>query len=203
MKLPNRARNRNIIRLSIYAFSSMIIVSGFNASAWAAQKDQGDMRSEIAIMQALLLEVRELRQSVEHLAVVNARMQITMQQLQLQAQRLSQASAKVDDIRKQIATVSSQQAEVTGMLQSLETQIGEQHDEARRRALEQRQSNLKAMVDQFPTKQAALRAQEADAATVAQDEQNKWQDLSDQLSALTQSLGSSSAVRPSSDAKVP
>lgn len=154
-------------------------------------------------MQALLFEVRELRQSVEHLAVVNARMQITIQQLQLQEQRLSHASAKLDDIRKQIAALSSQQSDVANMLPPLERQVSEQHDEARRGALEQRITNLKAIMEQLPTKEAALRAQEADAATAAQNEQNKWQDLNDQLSTLTQSLGSGSAPPRSTNPKAP
>ena len=39
-----------------------------------------------------------------------------------------------------------------------------------------------------PQGKQVARVKEADAATLLQSEQNKWQDLSDQLSALTQSL---------------
>jgi len=180
----------------------MTVLSGLTARGWAAQKDAAEVHSEVEIMQALLLEVRELRQSVQHLAVINARMQITIQELQLQAERVSRASAKLDDIRKQIASVSFQESDVTNHVRSLEKETSEQHDEAHRIELEKRLSGLRALLEQFQTKEAALRAQEADAATVAQNEQDKWQDLSEQLSALSQSLGSYSIPQRSTNQKV-
>jgi hypothetical protein len=52
-------------------------------------------------MQALLIEVRQLRRAVEHLSAVNGRVQIALQQLQMQEHRLSQASAQLNEIHKQ------------------------------------------------------------------------------------------------------
>ena len=48
------------------------------SSAQAARKDDADARSELAVMQALLAEVRQLRQEIKHMAVINNRAQLTM-----------------------------------------------------------------------------------------------------------------------------
>ena len=53
-------------RFLIYVLSMLGGISCFTAYAQVAQKDQGDTHSEVAIMQQLLLEVRQLRQAVEH-----------------------------------------------------------------------------------------------------------------------------------------
>lgn len=80
-------------------------------------------------------------------------------------------------------------------LQDLEVRLEQEQDASLKRAMEQENAGFKTMIEQSAAREAQLRAQEADAATVVQTEQNKWQDLSDQLSTLSQSLGST--VSPS------
>ena len=45
------------------------------------------------------------------------------------------------------------------------------------------------MLEESTSREAQLRVKEADAATLLQNEQNKWQDLSDQLSCSYSKLG--------------
>jgi chromosome segregation ATPase len=116
-----------------------------------------------------------------------------LQQMQLQERRLNRASAHLDDLRKQIAALSEQQAQVASELQRTEARLGQEGDPEHLRDLQQHQSDLKNMMERLATREAQLRPQEADAAMLVQNEQNKWQDLSDQLSTLIQGLGSEAA----------
>src|SRR6476660_752211 len=107
----------------------MLIVGSSLSSAQAAGKDEADARSEIAIMQALLTEVRQLRAEIRHMAAINNRAQLTMQQMQLQEQRLTHASVQLDEIRKQISSVSSQRTDATKRIESAEASIPQQQDQ--------------------------------------------------------------------------
>ena len=73
-------------------------------------------------------------------------------------------------------------------LQKTEVRISREQDAERLQALEDERAGFKKMLEESTSREAQLRVKEADAATLLQNEQNKWQDLSDQLSALTQSL---------------
>jgi hypothetical protein len=148
-------------------------------------------------MQELLAEVRQLRQAVQQVAAVDVRVQLVLQQMQLELQQLSLASSRLDDIRKQIADLSSHEAEIASNLQSTEARVGQEQDPKVVAELQQEQTQFKEwMTQQFPAREALLRAQEADAATLLQNEQNKWQELNDQLSALTQTLAVGSTYAP-------
>jgi hypothetical protein len=57
-------------RLVIYALCAMAIFRIPLNPAQAASKYNLDARSELAVMQALLAEVRELHHAVKHMAVV-------------------------------------------------------------------------------------------------------------------------------------
>lgn len=203
MNFQSWATRRRTSRFFIYALGFTASIGGFAGYAGTAQKNEGDVHSEVAIMQALLLEVRQLRQEVGHIAAVNGRVQITLQQMQLQEERLNHASLRLEDVHKRIDTLLSQQANTASTLQNIEARLGQEHDPGRLPQLQEEQAQLKAMMERFPAMEAQLRAQEADAATQVQSEQNKWQELSDQLSALTQSLGADSTGATSKERKDP
>jgi hypothetical protein len=187
----------------IYAFGLMTSISVFAGNGWSAQKGDVDPHSEAEIMQALLLEVRQLRQAVEHVAAVNGRVQATLQQMQLQEQRLNRATVQLEDIRRQIEDVSSRQADLARALQNTEARLGQEVDPKRVSELEGQQADLKIMTEQLVRKESRLRAQETDADTLVQGEQNKWQDLNDQLAALTQSQGTGCSGATPKDGKQP
>ena len=118
-------------------------------------------------MQELLAEVRQLRQAVQQVAAVEVRVQLVQQQ-----QQLSRASSRLDDIRKQIADLSSHEAEIASNLQSTDARLGQEQDPKVVAERQQEQTQFKEwMTQQFPAREAQLRAQEADAATLLQNEQ--------------------------------
>jgi len=189
MNVTPGAMRRETGRLFAYGFSFTVLISGFTGYAQTSQKNDAGPHSETAIMQEMLAEVRQLRRAVERVAAVDVRVQLTLQQMQLEQQQLNRASSRLEEVRKQIADLSSQQADFASRLQGTEARLGQEQDPRLVAQLRQEQDGLKEMTERFPAREARLRAQEADAATSLQIEQNKWQELSDQLSALTQTLG--------------
>jgi chromosome segregation ATPase len=190
-------------RFGIFALGMTMSLSSFISNAGAAAEKGGDSpQSEIAIMQALLGEVRQLRQAVERVSTVNGRVQIALQQMQLQEHRLSQASTQLSDIHKQVSTLSSRRTEIANHLTGIEASLNEEQDPVRLKALRETQASLKMQMEGLSAREVQLQAEEADANTVVQSEQNKWQDLSDQLLVLTQSLGADSAGATSKEQKV-
>jgi hypothetical protein len=170
----------------------------------AAQKDDNTVQSQTQMMQALLLGVRQLRQAVERMAALNGRgqaVQIALQQMQVHEQRLNHASVQLEGIRREIEAVSSQRLAHASLLQNAEARLSEEQDATRLPQLQRGQGHIKAMIEQSEAKEARLRSQEADAVTLVQNEQNKWQDLSDRVSSLTESLESDSVVPPSTSSR--
>lgn len=196
----NDASRRIAKQVSLFlgwSLAFIVLISGASSHAQASRKDDAGSQSETAIMQELLAEVRQLRQAVQHAAAVDIRMQLVLQQMQLQQQQLNRASSRLDDIRKQIADFSSHEAEIASNLQNTEARLTEEQDPKTVKELQEEQAQFKEWTtQQLPAREAQLRAQEADAATLLQNEQNKWQELSDQLSALTQTLATDSTREP-------
>jgi len=180
-------------RFFVYALASVALIGGPRGYAQTSQKNEAGAPSETAIMQALLVEVRQLREAVQHVAAVDVHVQLVLQQMQLEQQQMNRASSRLDDIRKQIADFSSHEVEIASNLQRTEARLTEEQDPKTVKELQEEQAQFKEwMTQQLPAREAQLRAQEADAATLLQNEQNKWQELSDQLSALTQALATES-----------
>jgi len=198
MNRQSAGAQRGPIKLCISAISLAASIGVLAGDGRAAQKGEADSSSQARIMQALLLEVRELRLAVEHLAAVNGRQQVILQQMQLQGERLSHASMELEDVRKQIQDVSTQQGDMSRALENIEARLAQEVDPKRISELQGQQADFKIRTEQLATQESRLRVQEADAENLVKTEQNKWQDLSDQLSTLTQSLEEGcSGVTPS------
>ena len=198
MNYPSAGVQRGQIKLFISALSLAASIGVLAGDGRAAQKGEADSSSQARIMQALLLEVRELRLAVEHLAAVNGRQQVILQQMQLQGERLSHASMELEDVRKQIQDVSTQQGDMSRALENIEARLAQEVDPKRISELQGQQADFKIRTEQLATQESRLRVQEADAENLVKTEQNKWQDLSDQLSTLSQCLEEGcSGVTPS------
>src|SRR5437763_1454749 len=136
-------------RFVAYSFWAMAILGSCLNSAQAADKDDADARSEIAIMQALLTEVRQLRAEIRYMAAINNRAQLTMQQMHLQEQRLTHASVQLDEIRKQISSVSAQRTEATNKIEGIEATISQRQDQKLATDMEGIIANLKQTVERL------------------------------------------------------
>lgn len=137
---------------------------------------------------ALLQEVRLLRQAIETLVGTNARVQIVFGRLQLQEQRAATTARRLDDLRGALAKVVGQIAQMTESLQryeeldlaALEPRLREQIPGSIR--------SVKSELQLLETERARLATQEADAANQLALDQNTWNDLNRSLDELERSL---------------
>ncbi|HEV8038167.1 MAG TPA: hypothetical protein VGP62_04830 [Bryobacteraceae bacterium] len=162
--------------------------AGLLFSLWAGRvQAQTGATSDGATMQALLTEVHQLRIALEKATVVVPRMQLALQRMLAQEQKVARVSQQLQDVRKQIDAETRKQADLRQQLSSVEQMLGQDLEATRRKDLEGLLPRLKdAVADQAALQQ--LRAQESDAATLLQGEQAVLGDLNVQLNAFDRML---------------
>jgi chromosome segregation ATPase len=137
---------------------------------------------------ALLQEVRLLRQAIETLVGTNARVQIVFGRLQLQEQRTATTAKRLEDVRGALSKVVMQIAQMTESLQRYEELDLSTLEPKRREQIPMEIRSLKSELQLLETERQRLATQEADAANQLALEQNTWNDLNRSLDELERSL---------------
>ena len=137
----------------------------------------------------LLAEVRLLRQSIEALAGTNARVQIVFGRLQLQEQRTTTATARLDQARSALDDLNQRAAQNNDQIKRLEAVA--EDTRLKPEELEQTRVELRMMTregERLETERARLMTAESDAAGVLNQEQGRSSDLNRQLDELERQL---------------
>jgi chromosome segregation ATPase len=142
--------------------------------------------SDTATIQALLTEVRQLRQALERSAVLAPRMQLAMQRVQTQEQKVARISAQLDAVRRQIGDQSGSTARAAEELALFEQRVSAEMDATRRKQLEDHRAELKMMASRVVD--PALKARESELANSLQAEQAALDDLNQKLNTMEQML---------------
>lgn len=137
---------------------------------------------------ALLQEVRLLRQAIEALAGTNARVQIVFGRLQLQEQRAATTARRLEDVRGALSKVVGQIAQMSESLQRYEELDLSGLDPKQREQIPLSIRAVKSELQLLETERLRLATQEADAANQLALEQNTWSDLNRSLDELERSL---------------
>lgn len=137
---------------------------------------------------ALLQEVRLLRQALETLIGTNARVQIVFGRLQLQELRTATTAKRLEEVRGALAKVASQVTQAQDNLQRYEAMDLGSLDPNERQAVPLRIRALKADLQVLEAERLRLATQETDAANQLASEQNTWIDLNRSLDDLERSL---------------
>ncbi|MCU1275105.1 MAG: hypothetical protein JWO48_2536 [Bryobacterales bacterium] len=167
--------------LRIAALTITIII-GITAPA-SAQTANPDTPT----IQALLTEVRQLRLALERSALLAPRMQLAMQRLQVQEQKVARLSEQLDEARKQNSTAAARHVKLTEKLSEAEQQISAETDAARRKQVEQLIADLKPEASDTTTQQL-LAAREGEIATSLQNERAVLNELNDKLNRMERAL---------------
>lgn len=139
-------------------------------------------------LQALLTEVHQLRLAIERAASATPRIQITLQRLLVQEQKVERISRELSGIRQGMTNVSGEQARMTQMSQDLETRIAQEQNPSRRNELERQRSDIRAGAERFARMVQQNQAQETELGSSLRLEQARLDELSDRLTALDRSL---------------
>ena len=137
---------------------------------------------------SLLAEVRQLRLALERSSMLAPKIQLTVQRLALQDQKVARLSAQLDGIRREVAAQSAGAQRAAQALTGLEQRMSSETDAARRKQVEQEFAYVKSMAAQ-PV-DAELLARESEVAGALQTERAIAQELADRLTALERSIES-------------
>jgi chromosome segregation ATPase len=137
----------------------------------------------------LLTEVRLLRQAIESLTGINARVQIVFGRLQLQEQRTSGAAQRLEQARITSARIADEIGGMNDHLKDLEAAI----NDGRRKPEELEQVRAESVMvthslERLEQERLRAIANETDASNALNQEQGRWSDLNRQLDELERLL---------------
>jgi chromosome segregation ATPase len=145
--------------------------------------------SDSQTLQALLSEVRQLRQELRTTTIAAQRSQILIYRLQAQQASVARASQRLDEARERFARTQDERKHVTANVKQTEDSVNNTDNPAtQRKALENRLSELKTRLESLESDEQRDQSQEIDAEQQLRAEETKLSDLRDQLDRLDKAL---------------
>jgi hypothetical protein len=144
--------------------------------------------NERATRDALIVEVRLLRQAVERLAGVAIRSQVLVRRLAAQQQRVTRAQDSVDRVVEAVDAADRKQERTRGALAEVTRLFPSVIEEPRRSELERESATLRAELIDHDRGVSRLRARRSQAEQSLRSEQQLYGELEASLSALDREL---------------
>jgi hypothetical protein len=135
---------------------------------------------------ALLAEVRALRNDLNQAAGTSIRTQLLVARLQLQEQRTNTVARQLSDVQAQISTTGI--APMVSRLRQLETMLRGPLSEEERTSADQEMVELKVAMEDAQRRTDALAAQEASLSNAFGTEQARWLELSERLDQIERDI---------------
>ena len=145
--------------------------------------------SDSQTLQALLSEVRQLRQELRTATIAAQRSQILIYRLQGQEASVARASQRLDEARQKLARTQDERSHIAADIKQTEDYVNDTYNpEAQRKALGNRLSELKTRLEFSEGDEQKDQSQEIDAEQQLRAEGTKLSDLRDQLDRLDKTL---------------
>ncbi len=144
-------------------------------------------------LQALLLEVRQLRQDLQTTTIAAQRAQILLYRLQRQEAAVARASQRLDEAREKLSGIQAQRKHFTAVVKQHEDFISNtENPPAARKEFEVTLPQIKSELESSESLEQQQQAQEMDAEQHLRAEEAKLSDLQDQLEQLDKALENAS-----------
>lgn len=154
-----------------------------------AQSAQGDSQT----LQALLSEVRQLRQELRTTTIAAQRSQILIYRLQGQEATVARASQRLDEAREKLARTQDERKHLTADAKQTEDFVNNTDNPAtQRKAFENRLSQLKTRLETLEGDEQQNQTREIESEQLLRAEEVKLSDLHDQLDRLDKTLENTS-----------
>ena len=142
-------------------------------------------------LQALLSEVRQLRQDLQTTTIAGQRAQILIYRLQGQEAAVARASQRLDEAREKLARIQDERKHVAADVNRQEDFISNtQNPAAERKDVEGMLSQSKTRVESLENQEQQLQTREIEAEQQLRAEEIRLSDLRDQLDRLDKALAS-------------
>src|SRR5438445_4001953 len=144
-------------------------------------------------LQALLSEVRQLRQDLQTTTIAGQRAQILIYRLQGQEAAVARASQRLDDARDKLARIQDERKHVSSDAKQTEDFISNTENPAtQRKELEDRVRQLKTRLELLESEEQQRQTREIEAEQQLRAEEVRLSDLRDQLERLDKALENAS-----------
>jgi|HubBroStandDraft_4_1064222.scaffolds.fasta_scaffold229704_2 chromosome segregation ATPase len=145
-------------------------------------------------LQALLLEVHQLRQDIEAMTVASQRVQIALYALQIHDAAVARAAQRLDSARDRRTGAESNRDHTASQIQGLEGKLASgTAAQAEAKELQGALSEMKSQIEGQTAEVQTLQAAEAEASTQLRNEQAKLGDVQDRIERLDKTLEKLSA----------
>jgi valyl-tRNA synthetase len=140
-------------------------------------------------LEALLIEVRQLRQDIESMTIASQRVQIALSGLQFQNAALARSSQRLDDLRSKRMQSEQNRDSVAAEAKRLEAAIGQSTaDDAESKALKAHFADVTRTLESLNSDLQLREAAETEAASQFRAEQVKLSELQDRIERLDDGL---------------
>jgi len=154
------------------------------ASAAAAQTPA----PESTVVQALLVEVHQLRLALERANTIAPRIQLTVERMKLQQDRVTRLSGQLEQVRREFDDYQSHTARSAAELQDRQSYLAQVNDPAERKKVADDISQMKAALDEGNARIQSARTRETDLDSRLRSEQATLDNLNDRLNQIERSL---------------
>lgn len=155
------------------------------STACFGQTTPGDSQT----LQALLSEIRQLRQDLRTTSVAAQRSQILIYRLQGQEAAVGRTSQRLDEAREKLAQIQDERKHVAAEIKQHEDFLSNtENPAAQRKALENRLPELKTRLESLESEEQQHQSREIDAEQQLRAEEVRLNDLRDQLDRLDKAL---------------
>jgi chromosome segregation ATPase len=144
--------------------------------------------TDAGALNALLAEVRLLRQAIERQSAVTGRAQLLVGKLALQDQRVMRWQSEAARLESEAAGLGQRRVVNQARLTELRHEIQNDRDPERAQALEREARRLETQVKQEAAQHAMLETRRAEAAQALDAERSRYDELSDRLERLEREL---------------
>jgi chromosome segregation ATPase len=161
----------------------------FAAMFWTASGFCQAPVKEPDVLQALLVEVHQLRQDIEGMTVASQRVQIALYALQMQDAAVARSAQRLDSVHTRCIGADEGRQHTAADIQRLESSLASgtvPQNEAE--AVKQRLNELKSHLDAQTAEVQTCQAGEAEASTQLRNDQAKLLDLQDRIERLDKAL---------------
>jgi len=148
-------------------------------------------------LQALLSEVRQLRQDLQTTTIAGQRAQILIYRLQGEEAAVARASQRLDDVRDRLARVQDERKHVAADIKKFDDSVNSaENTDAQRKEIEEGLlPQLKARLESLESQEQQLQMREVESEQQLRTEEIRLSELREQLDRLDKALENASRRR--------
>jgi putative cell wall-binding protein len=174
-------RSRIWLSLRIVLSAAMMAIAGDSAVSAQDSAQSGDAAKAI---RELTGEIRSLRTAIERTAENQLQSQVLGLYLNLQQNRVAQATARLDGARRELEGLTNNEREIAQNTAASDLALTQETDPAKRREFEVALRAMKQDAERVAAQLQQVRTREAEAYQAEQAEEARWTELIGRLEQL-------------------